>query len=348
MQPEEFHVRPSDIGHFPQTSYGVGVDVNEVVTHNTAILGILGIGKSYLAAELVERVIVQGVKVICLDLTNQYAMLLPEFVDGPGDAALNAELTKAGANGRANRNKEQGGSHLTFKAKVVEQLRAFMVAEDGSRLRIINPAQFEVTKQASGMFNDNADMATLTPCEITGIISDAALTVCQGLGMTDGARMCLVYEEAHSLVPEWNSVVAEGDRTATALSARAVLQGRKYGLGCLLITQRTANVTKTILNQCNTIFAMRTFDDTGKEFLANYIGSDYARVLPSLEPRHAVVFGKGSSCENPVLIRLNDRDAFVEAFRAAHPPPVLPGEAVEGRQDEEPGAADDLDDEIPF
>lgn len=46
-----------------------------------------------------------------------------------------------------------------------------------------------------------------------------------------------------------------------------------YGFGCLLVNQRTANVAKTILNQCNTVFAMRTFDDTGKAFLANYLGS---------------------------------------------------------------------------
>ena len=143
--------------------------------------------------------------------------------------------------------------------------------------------------------------------------------------MTDTARLCIVYEEAHSLVPEWNSVASDGDRTATAVSARAVLQGRKYGLGCVLITQRTANVTKTILNQCNTIFAMRTFDDTGKEFLANYIGSDYASVLPTLESRQAVVFGKAASCESPVLVRLNDRDAYVASFRRPHPVPV--GEA---------------------
>src|SRR5258708_19324370 len=99
-----------------------------------------------------------------------------------------------------------------------------------------------------------------------------------------------------------HSVVAEGDRAATARSARAMLQGRKYGVGCLVITQRTANVTKTILNQCNTIFAMRTFDDTGKAFLANYMGADYANSLPSLDERHAVFVGKASSCENPILI----------------------------------------------
>ncbi|MEQ1672830.1 MAG: hypothetical protein ABL893_18410, partial [Hyphomicrobium sp.] len=56
--------------------------------------------------------------------------------------------------------------------------------------------------------------------------------------------------------------------------------------------------------------------------LGNYIGSDYASVLPSLQPRHAVIFGKGSSCENPVLIRLNDQEAFRQVFRAANPPKV--------------------------
>jgi len=135
--------------------------------------------------------------------------------------------------------------------------------------------------------------------------------------MTDKARVCLVYEEAHSLIPEWNSVAAEGDKAATNGTARAILQGRKYGLGCLLITQRTANVTKTILNQCNTVFAMRTFDDTGKEFLSNYLGSEYASKLPSLKERQAVFFGRASSCENPVMIRLNDQGEFRRIFRTS-------------------------------
>ncbi|QPC89582.1 hypothetical protein [Mesorhizobium sp. INR15] len=40
------------VGHFPATPYGVRLDPSECVTHNTAILGILGVGKSYLAIGL--------------------------------------------------------------------------------------------------------------------------------------------------------------------------------------------------------------------------------------------------------------------------------------------------------
>lgn len=89
-------------------------------------------------------------------------------------------------------------------------------------------------------------------------------------GMTDVARCCIVLEEAHSLVPEFNAIVNDGDKAATNGTAKAILQGRKFGFGCLLITQRTANVTKSILNQCNSVFALQMFDATGMEFLRNY------------------------------------------------------------------------------
>jgi DNA helicase HerA-like ATPase len=111
------------------------------------------------------------------------------------------------------------------------------------------------------------------------------------------------------------AVASERDKISTAGTASAILQGRKYGLGCIVVTQRTANVTKTILNQCNTVFAMRMFDERGRTFLADFIGHDYASMLSSLGPRQAILFGKASNCENPVLIRLNDQDDFRRSFR---------------------------------
>jgi hypothetical protein len=56
------------------------------------------------------------------------------------------------------------------------------------------------------------------------------------------------------------------------------------------------------------------------DFLTNYIGEAYAGVLSTLEDRHAVVFGKASSCRDPVLIRLNDRKDFLRVFRSESDP----------------------------
>ena len=87
---------------------------------------------------------------------------------------------------------------------------------------------------------------------------------------------------------------------------------------------------------------MRSFDETGKDFLSDYIGKDYAEKLSLLSERHAVFFGKASSCENPVLIRLNDREDFLRVFREQHPPPKLTEPPVnEGDGDTSPVPKDE-------
>lgn len=360
---EKYQIEIDSVGHFPQSNYQAKIEnINELVTHNTAILGILGVGKSMLAIELIERMIAEGVKVICLDLTNQYAKELSDFYDAEFEADCLAKIQSASEVDREAfaDNPEKGGSLPHLSQAIYDDLREFIDSNNPRKLKIYNPSSFTATKQmhepksyGTGEFKAgkevwarSAALWSVTPVEITQIISEASLDLVSD-EMTDEARVCLVYEEAHSLVPEWNSVVNDGDKNATSGTARAILQGRKYGLGCLLVTQRTANVTKTILNQCNSIFAMRTFDETGKDFLSNYVGKDYAGALSSISERHAVFFGKASSCENPVLIRLNDQDQFRGVFREQFPPKPLPEfeENTEVTQvtDERP-----FDDDIPF
>lgn len=258
------------IGHFPGGNFAVRIkSIGDLVTHNTAILGILGVGKTMLAVELVERIMSNKIKVLALDLTDQYSQELSSFYDVTTEAKTRNTLNDIGKAGKKNfqSNKDEGGSVAAYRIALMKDLSEFIDSNDHF-LKIYNPNSFEVWKQDSMFFKatDTPSMSRLTPSQITQIVSELCLELLQAKGMSKDAKLCIVYEEAHSLVPEWNSVVADGDKNATSGTARAILQGRKFGMGCLLITQRTANVTKSILNQCNTIFAMRTFDDTGKDF----------------------------------------------------------------------------------
>ncbi len=327
----EYEISESTVGHLPKSNYKVGIgDISQLVTHNTAILGILGVGKTMLAIELLERMMATGIKVVCLDLTNQYATELRDYYDEANEVAAIQRIIDASNQDRneIGENPDEGGSRPNLKEAIYEDLKAFI--ESSAYLKIYNPAAFVATRQdraptsvnQGGAWSRLAALYSVTPVEVTQIVSEALLDILSA-EMSDTAKVCIVYEEAHSLVPEWNSVVADTDKNATSGTARAILQGRKFGLGCLLITQRTANVTKTILNQCNTIFAMRTFDDTGKDFLSSYIGKDYASTLSTLKERHAVFFGRGSSCENPVLMKVNDRAEFKRIFRANNPVPTF-------------------------
>ncbi|MDO5980902.1 ATP-binding protein [Flavivirga spongiicola] len=297
------------IGRLPETSLKIPImDYNSLVTHNTAILGILGIGKSRLTFELLKKLIYNSlVKIICIDVTNQYEKELSSYFEESNivvdiEAAERLDLKNNNLTGVRD-NPQTWGNEALYKVKLDKCISDFY-GNDDARILILNPDWHNVSIAGSNFNITHKN--DLSVAQKTRIISERAFKYSYEQGETMEAKCLLVYEEAHSLIPEWNSVANDGDKTAVNGTAKVILQGRKYGLGSLVITQRTANISKSILNQCNTIFALRVFDDTGKQFLENYIGSDYSNTLPTLEERHAIAVGKALKLKQPVIIQLND------------------------------------------
>lgn len=313
------------IGKLPGTNLEIVLhDIDSLITHNTAILGILGIGKSRLSFELIQKIITtKNIKIICIDITNEYDENLKKYGCSPNKID-DGDLIKKLNNHYTEINKDihKGGNHVCFKEFLIQIFEKF-IDDQSDKVLIINPEDYEISKQTRDVkpkkvgpgrddWEDQAPMNDLTLTEKTRIITETVLEIFKKKGISKAARCLIVFEEAHSLVPEWNSASNEGDKNASNGIAKVILQGRKYGLGSFAITQRTANISKSILNQCNTVFALRTFDDTGKGFLENYIGSDYSNTLPSLDDRHAVVFGKALKLKQPVIIKLNDENEIIK------------------------------------
>lgn len=121
-------------------------------------------------------------------------------------------------------------------------------------------------------------------------------------------KIVLVLEEAHTITPETSFLGDLGDYGANKAlvnkMAQVALQGRKYGVGLLVIAQRTANVSKTVLTQCNTVVCFQAFDETSFTFLGNYVGKDMVQALPNLKQYHAVVAGKAVKSNMPMIIDL--------------------------------------------
>lgn len=322
------------IGRLPETGLEVPIkNIHETVTHNTAILGILGIGKSKLSNELIKKVYASGIPVIVVDITNEYAQSLKEYVDESMIVAddinafneLNSSFSYIYEKDRT-KDYRKSGNEADYRKVINKDLTQFFFGADqvpdGAKaftevpqIKVYNPDYHKVSKgEKVGI---GVITVELTQAEKLRIIATELFRILMQIGVSpdQDARVLLVLEEAHSLIPEWNSVSSEGDKSATNGTAKVVLQGRKYGLGTLVITQRTANISKSVLNQCNTIFALRVFDDTGKSFLENYIGGDYAAILPTLEERHAIAIGKGLELKQPVIIQLNDMKHVVKPLK---------------------------------
>jgi len=125
VEPKSAEFELSRIGVFPGSNFAVRLrDTNYLVTHNTAILGILGIGKSTLSMELVERVLHEGCKAIVLDLTDQYASELSELYDTAYNDGVIGALQAIGATGKTNvkQNVEEGGSRSQLRKRLKRRL----------------------------------------------------------------------------------------------------------------------------------------------------------------------------------------------------------------------------------
>jgi len=119
-------------------------------------------------------------------------------------------------------------------------------------------------------------------------------------------KICIVLEEAHTIVPETSFLgVNNWDSKAVVnRMGQIALQGRKYGVGLMVIAQRTANVSKTVLTQCNTVICFQAFDETSFNFLGNYVGKGMVEALPNLKQYHAIVTGKAIKSNVPMIIDL--------------------------------------------
>ena len=126
-------------------------------------------------------------------------------------------------------------------------------------------------------------------------------------------KMLIVVEEAHTVMPE-ASTMGLGDWDSKGLVgkiAQIALQGRKFGVGLLVLAQRTATVSKTVLTQCNTIISFACYDDTSLGFLSNIFGADHVALIPNLPPLHAVAFGPWVRSQQPIVFAVPFDDAKV-------------------------------------
>jgi len=119
----------------------------------------------------------------------------------------------------------------------------------------------------------------------------------------------LVLDEAHTFVHR--DLTAQGapapGRTCCQTFERIAREGRKFGLGLVLASQRPSEVSPTVLSQCNTFLLHRLVNDRDQELVRRLVPDglgDLLRELPSLPSRRGILLGWGAPA--PVLVEIND------------------------------------------
>lgn len=103
----------------------------------------------------------------------------------------------------------------------------------------------------------------------------------------------LVLEEAHNYLPRQSSSEKPG---IGGPYERIAKEGRKYGLGLLIASQRPGELSETALSQCNTLIVHRLVNPIDRQIIrsaVSVVDEDVLKMLPSLNTGHAIVIGEG-------------------------------------------------------
>ena len=157
---------------------------------------------------------------------------------------------------------------------------------------------------------------SLVPAEVihlvTAVISRMTLEALQRYRKLNQGKTLptvLVMEEAHTFIKRYKDD-AENQGPATIccqVFEKIAREGRKFGLGLVLSSQRPSELSPTVLSQCNSFLLHRISNDRDQELVHKLVPDNLhglLRDLPSLPSRHAILLGWAS--ELPVLVKMKD------------------------------------------
>lgn len=204
------------------------------------------------------------------------------------------------------------------------QMRIRTILSD-SRMKVVSGAVEELTLDGwlKGYIGDNQASngsitvidLSLVPAEvvhiITAVIARMTLEALQRYRKLNHGKTLptvLVMEEAHTFIKRYTDDTENKNSAAICCQVfeKIAREGRKFGLGMVLSSQRPSELSPTVLSQCNSYLLHRISNDRDQELVHKLVPDNLRgllRDLPSLASRHAILLGWAS--ELPVLVQMN-------------------------------------------
>ena len=126
----------------------------------------------------------------------------------------------------------------------------------------------------------------------------------------DSLPTALVLEEAHTFIrrgKEDEGHAGSPIQLCRETFERIAREGRKFGLGLVLSSQRPSELSPTVLAQCNTFLLHRIVNDSDQNLVARLVPDNVSgllRELPSLPSRQAILLGWAAPI--PVLVEIDE------------------------------------------
>ncbi|MCS6954633.1 MAG: ATP-binding protein, partial [Bryobacteraceae bacterium] len=170
---------------------------------------------------------------------------------------------------------------------------------------------------------------------VTALIGRLILEFLQRVGEHGGEEargslpVVLVLEEAQNYIQQPRS--ADDESISRLVFERIAREGRKYGLGLVVASQRPSELSRTVLSQCNSFIVHRLQNPEDLRYFKDIVPGIYGPMLdqlPALAPQTALVLGE--CVPAPALVRIRNAEPvprsrdpkFYEYWTSETPPNI--------------------------
>jgi uncharacterized protein len=172
---------------------------------------------------------------------------------------------------------------------------------------LTNPSQLVKPNQASILYLGGYDH--LTQSTIVAIVLKELF---QHRASMSGVipPFLAVVEEAHNFIPSHSE--GQSDTPSVEVIRKIITEGRKFGTGLMLVSQRPSRLDETALSQCNTFLIFRLVNPRDQSFVEKVmenLSKDDTRLLPGFGPGQGIV--SGQAVRFPLLVQV-DHDKELE------------------------------------
>ena len=139
---------------------------------------------------------------------------------------------------------------------------------------------------------------------MVSMVAKLAFSVQQWRENAERHPVAILCDEAHLYIPERAAGETSSD-ISVGIFERIAKEGRKYGVGLVVISQRPSEVNRTVLSQCNNLVAMRLTNGEDqrvvRRLLPDSLGG-FGDLLPVLDTGEALVVGDASLLPNRIRV----------------------------------------------
>jgi DNA helicase HerA-like ATPase len=184
-------------------------------------------------------------------------------------------------------------------------------------LRRMEETNKRVAKRAEPLPKDRTELVRygqVSVVSLAGYTSDFQATIYSliaedifGKRVSEELRLPVLFvlEEAHNFAPA--HAMSDAEKRSITTTRQIAQEGRKFGVGQVIISQRPSRLDETTLSQCNSFIIMRMVNPADQSFVRRVIetlGEDEAKLLPDLDVGEALL--SGQFINFPVLVRMKE------------------------------------------